>query len=630
MHYLLSIGLICLLIQNLHSQVAFENLCTTEVRAGGLVSIDGTDEFEIDIDEGSFLNDETIILSIKQKRTNYGINEFVLRAFDEDDNVIGRFDDQQIGNLAIQHHTCSNGASVIYVDKADKRSYREIPVTWRATNVPSTVNRIFFRADILSSGQIYRVKSAPLTRRLSYGQHTDTNDISVDIDRCGESQGCLIVPQHCNNNAKCEYALSWEVLDPNRVRFHIIARAHGFVGVGFSTDEKRGDDQVVLCTKDSLGHVFVRNTYVGGQAPQYISRDRPSYGIRNTFGYANSTHIVCKFERTLTTQSENVGENDGKARDGVDRNKLVNLKQPHYMYPVYIDQDLLTPQGMRVPAQDIPIVNNHPIDFQRRLLPKSHPRAASILAKFHAILNIIAWILLASAGLLVARYFDSIWPEYERRVVVDSNGVATGEKLQRRRRVSFFNVFQPILVTVAIMTWIAFFCILWELDWKWTSGGSNEIWHSILGVIVLVCAFLGPIVGVLRPTPRTVRYCLWYWIHWLITTLALCLAVPVVFLGMDNARLDLWSWCSWLLFGWCIFHFIVQLIFEIHACCYGRQDYERFEDASYYQEKHPDQRVRRERVPGETWKPTLLGIYMAITFIVVIVLIGAVILYQGY
>ena len=59
---------------------------------------------------------------------------------------------------------------------------------------------------------------------------------------------------------------------------------------------------------------------------------------------------------------------------------------------------------------------------------------------FPAILNIIAWILLASAGVMVARYFDLIWPEYERRVVVDANGVVTGEKLQRRNRFSFFNV----------------------------------------------------------------------------------------------------------------------------------------------------------------------------------------------
>mgnify|MGYP006892780493 FL=1 len=61
MHYLASIALICILIKNLHSQVAFENLCSTEVRTGGLSSVDGSDEFEIDIDEGNFLNDETII-----------------------------------------------------------------------------------------------------------------------------------------------------------------------------------------------------------------------------------------------------------------------------------------------------------------------------------------------------------------------------------------------------------------------------------------------------------------------------------------------------------------------------------------------------------------------------------------
>lgn len=39
--------------------------------------------------------------------------------------------------------------------------------------------------------------------------------------------------------------------------------------------------------------------------------------------------------------------------------------------------------GMRVPPQDIPIVNNHPINFERRIWPKSHPRAGAFLAKVH-------------------------------------------------------------------------------------------------------------------------------------------------------------------------------------------------------------------------------------------------------
>lgn len=54
----------------------------------------------------------SLSVAIKQKRQNYGISEFVLSAFDYDGNVVGRFVDQQTGNLALRHHSCPNGASV--------------------------------------------------------------------------------------------------------------------------------------------------------------------------------------------------------------------------------------------------------------------------------------------------------------------------------------------------------------------------------------------------------------------------------------------------------------------------------------------------------------------------------------
>jgi hypothetical protein len=66
-----------------------------------------------------------------------------------------------------------------------------------------------------------------------------------------------------------------------------------------------------------------------------------------------------------------------------------------------------------------------------------------------AILNIIAWVLLASAGVMIARYFDSVWPEYERRVVVDGSGAVTGERIQQRRRFSYFtviNLFSTLII----------------------------------------------------------------------------------------------------------------------------------------------------------------------------------------
>jgi len=99
----------------------------------------------------------------------------------------------------------------------------------------------------------------------------------------------------------------------------------------------KGDDQVVLCSKDFQGHVYVHNMFVGIQTPQYILRERPSYGLRDADGYSNSTHIICKFVRKLSPNTD----------DGIDKNKVVDLKQPHYMYPIYSDSDLMTSQGMK-------------------------------------------------------------------------------------------------------------------------------------------------------------------------------------------------------------------------------------------------------------------------------------------
>ena len=243
----------------------------------------------------------------------------------------------------------------------------------------------------------------------------------------------------------------------------------------------QGDDQIVLCSKDSQGHVYVRNMFVGGQAPQYIVRDRPSYGLRNTDGYSNATHIVCDFVRTLSPQTDTLVESDGKTRPTVDRKKFVNLKEPHYMYPIYSDQDLVTSQGMqgaevewseservlldrfqacafpsKISSLSIIIRLTSNVASGRNLILALVPswrkftvRQSFSILLFHdflctAILNIIAWILLASAGVMVARYFDSIWPEYERRAVVDANGVVTGEKLQRRRRFSYSTVGDPL------------------------------------------------------------------------------------------------------------------------------------------------------------------------------------------
>lgn len=87
--------------------------------------------------------------------------------------------------------------------------------------------------------------------------------------------------------------------------------------------------------------------FVNVQTPQYIARDRPSYGLRDTDAYHNGTHIVCSFVRKLAPHTDGLVEDGGRNRDGSDRNKFIDLREPHYMYPIYANQELMTSQGRR-------------------------------------------------------------------------------------------------------------------------------------------------------------------------------------------------------------------------------------------------------------------------------------------
>jgi len=65
MRHSLSIVFIFLLIKNIHSKRDFGPLCSTDVEVSGLPSLDGNDEFEIDLYETKFLPEDTILCKKK-------------------------------------------------------------------------------------------------------------------------------------------------------------------------------------------------------------------------------------------------------------------------------------------------------------------------------------------------------------------------------------------------------------------------------------------------------------------------------------------------------------------------------------------------------------------------------------
>jgi hypothetical protein len=58
---LLSIAFVVVLIGTIAGQVTFESLCSPDVEVAGMSAVDGNDEFEIDLYEGRFLPEDTIL-----------------------------------------------------------------------------------------------------------------------------------------------------------------------------------------------------------------------------------------------------------------------------------------------------------------------------------------------------------------------------------------------------------------------------------------------------------------------------------------------------------------------------------------------------------------------------------------
>jgi hypothetical protein len=87
---------------------------------------------------------------------------------------------------------------------------------------------------------------------------------------------------------------------------------------------------------------------------------------------------------------------------------------------------------------------------------------------------VIAWILLASTGILIARYFKDLMPNTE----------IFGVKI-------WFIIHRPIMILVTAISITAFIVILAGLEWKWVSPDDKlEFTHSIFGIVTISVSIL--------------------------------------------------------------------------------------------------------------------------------------------
>lgn len=418
----------------------------------------------------------------------------------------------------------------------------------------------------------------------------------INTDNCGVSKGCYREPEGCWE-PHCEYIVTWQGLT-DIVRFEIGGRGDSsldrYVAVGLSNDTYMGEDIVFACAHDST---------------------TDSTGVYMSYNDGNNNHPL---DRTNVARLKAVlTENKGSYHNGMLRCFFTVYRDLGTFYPGmphisgapyhllmsrgFASKGVLRRHGLGV--NELPIASPVKVD----LFNHNHDigdRARYPLVKAHGCLMILAWVFFASLGLLMTKYYKTMWPN---KRMFD----------QRYWFVTHFNC----MATVFLVTVIGIILIFVEADGWSKAPDLPQRAHPILGIIIFVCIIINPILALIRPAENSKCRPVFNWFHWAFGTIANVLAIPQIFIGMDFGKANVPWWATWILVIWVIFHIIVELSLEIHQCCTYKKNKERRRKYEQQKRENPKLHIDEPEPAGRRFKRFMLFLHLTVTIIITLIMI---------
>ncbi|PAA61009.1 hypothetical protein BOX15_Mlig031703g1 [Macrostomum lignano] len=207
-------------------------------------------------------------------------------------------------------------------------------------------------------------------------------------------------------------------------------------------------------------------------------------------------------------------------------------------------------------------------------------------AKAHGCLMVLAWVLCASVGMLLARYYKTQWPS---RLL--------GKEL------AWFQVHRALMASCCILTLISFIVIFADVAGYSALDDLPDLVHPVLGIIVTILTLANPLISLCRCHPDSDRRPWFNWTHWIVGTIAYILAVINLFLGLRLERagaLNTIDYHIWLLIFFVLLQFVIEIILEIHTLYHWRRNKRRWRQ---YQQDMLDYQQQRQKDAGTLQKP---------------------------
>ncbi|KAH9491836.1 DOMON domain-containing protein frrs1L [Bulinus truncatus] len=350
----------------------------------------------------------------------------------------------------------------------------------------------------------------------------------VQDSGCGTTKGCF---SSCSTSG-CRFIVSWQTSGTS-VTYTLRAVQESTSGVylalGFSGDSEMGGDSVMGCAYEN--NVFGK--YVGfnvGKSSQPYT-DNQIQLTASTF--ANGV-LTCQLTRPIN--------GSGSRYD---------LSQPW---------TLLFVGGVGSVSNGQAFITNH---FGNYFISDSSTSAASYktitsqnsdnngLVKTHGCLMVVAWILLASIGTVVARFYKPVL-----------NGTLISQKV-------WFQLHRSSMVLVLCVTAAAFIIIfVKEKEWSKLEGEESYLrGHPIMGVIVMILTISNPVMALFRPHPGTPKRPIFNWAHLFVGLSAHILGVITIFFGVKLQSADTPDYAVKILGAYVAWQIFVYILLELITRC---------------------------------------------------------------
>uniref|UniRef100_A0A3P8XC78 Uncharacterized protein n=1 Tax=Esox lucius TaxID=8010 RepID=A0A3P8XC78_ESOLU len=429
--------------------------------------------FSVTTNPGNFKEGDTITVSIQGISSQF--TGFLLQGrLVGGTSPLGSF---IVSSALAQTLNCNGNSAVSHTSNAQKSS---IQVTWTAPT-SGNLNNIQFSATFVQTFGTYwvGVKSSTVTYN-----GTSVPAVGISSTGCGVSKVCFSQPLNCDPSVSpsCYFMSAVAPSGNTAVQVEMTGSSSGYVAMGFSDDQKMGNDDIYICGLGSNGLLQLQHAFSTGRSSPNIL----SLGNVSVNSSMNNGIISCSFTtwNPISTQ------------------RSIGSSSPYYLMLAYGS----TSNG---------IIQFHTNAFVSSTTANiSSPGLVSTgsqppIVKAHGCLMLIAWMTTSSLGMIIARYLKGV-----------AKGKGCGGK-----DVWFVAHMSLMSLTVAA-TSIAFILIFSEVrDW---SGGA----HPVLGCIVMILALIQPTAAIFRCGPTDKWRFIFNWAHALNALLMKVLAVAAIFTGL--------------------------------------------------------------------------------------------------